>query len=127
MRSHLDRDEIRTRRGQIHQASDHGFSASRRRNRRSSSAMMSHVVTLPPGLLIRDHDPHDLGIARRGFELVAERRQRIVADRNKTAEVLVQEQSIDIDQRDPRTGRGRMAGDGRRWLSFRPGRRRRAS
>ena len=53
-----------------------------------------------------EQDRGDLGIAGRGIELVAEGRERIVADGIEAAIILVQENAVDVDQGDPGTGRG---------------------
>ena len=64
--------------------------------------MTSQAVTLPPGLLIRSSTADDLRVAGRGIELVAERRQGIVAHGVQAAEILVEQDAVDVDQGDPR-------------------------
>ena len=89
----FNRDEIRACGGQIHQTGDH------RRVRLGPELTqffghdVTRVVTLPPGLLIPEHDGRHQRIARRGFRTCrGNADKRIIADRNETAEVLIQEE-----------------------------------
>jgi len=88
------------------------------RNWRSSSAMMSHVVTLPPALLILRTTAVTCGSRGGRLQLVAECRKRVIADGVHGAVILVHQQAIDVDQGNAGTGL-RVAGpdDGGRHLA----------
>ena len=104
----FDGHEIRARCRQVHQAGDHrlvGLGL-------ESPQFLGHHVAgghATAGAVDPEHDRRDLRIARRGVQLVAKGRQRIVANGIETAVILVQEDSVDVDQGDSSTGRGDTA------------------
>ena len=61
-------------------------------------------------------DSDDARVARRGFEFFVEGSDRILARRVESGEVLIEEEAVDVDHRDPRrmSPRGPGAKDAKR-------------
>ena len=72
--------------------------------------MTSQAVTLPPGTIDPEHDRRHLRVAGSRLELVAERRQRVVAHGIHAAVILVDKKPVHVDERDPCARSLRLAG-----------------
>jgi hypothetical protein len=59
-----------------------------------------HAATPPPGTVHAQHDRPRRFVARHGFELLAEQRDRVFPDREGPDERRVQDEPVDVDQRD---------------------------
>ena len=100
----LGGEEIGARRGQVHQASDHGFMSLGA----ELAKLFGHDVAggdASARAVDPQQDRRDLRISGGRVELIAESGQRIVTHRIETAEILIQEQAVDVDERNPRTAR----------------------
>ena len=116
----LDGDEVGARGGQVHQAGDDrlvGLGL-------EPAQLLGHDVAggdAAAGAVDPQHDRGDAGVARRGVELVAERRQGVVAHGVQAAVILVEQHAVDIDQGDPRDAARAPCRPGRPSATISPG------